>query len=238
MARLSSLSTSMLGDRDELQPLVVDPHELVGDDLAQRLAEPGAARVLVPASWQASACSHRGSLGARTIGQSKTSSPRWVRFISATSEWASVATAFHRRHGVVALGRLRHHRPEEAARRLGAGTDRDDRRPDVAAGALKAAVGLLADHERHGTRRRRARRTPGRDPPRRDIRRANAWHVGVALRRGGDGRASSVPIAVYSLPTASLPSRSADLVEHAQQLEAWPVPPGGGAPRTRCPCLG
>ena len=29
-----------VGDRDELQPLVVDAHELLGDDLAQRLAEP------------------------------------------------------------------------------------------------------------------------------------------------------------------------------------------------------
>ena len=31
-----------VGDRDELQPFVVDLHELVGDHLAQRLAEPGA----------------------------------------------------------------------------------------------------------------------------------------------------------------------------------------------------
>ena len=46
-------------DRDELEPLVVDPDQLVGEDLAQRLAEPGAARVLVPAGRRASACSHR-----------------------------------------------------------------------------------------------------------------------------------------------------------------------------------
>ena len=52
-------------DRDELEPLVVDPHELVGEDLAQRLAEPGATWILVPAGRQASACSHRVLLGER-----------------------------------------------------------------------------------------------------------------------------------------------------------------------------
>src|SRR5687767_3339784 len=92
-----------VGDRDELEPLIVDPHELVGEDLAQRLADPRAARVLVPAGGRASACSHHRSLRGPS-DQSKTSSPRSVRLSSATSEWASVATAFHKATASSPLG--------------------------------------------------------------------------------------------------------------------------------------
>ena len=51
-------------DRDELEALVVDPHQLVGDDLAQRLVETGAAGVLVRARARgtAAADSHRRTL--------------------------------------------------------------------------------------------------------------------------------------------------------------------------------
>ena len=48
MARLSSLSTSIGGDRHERQALVVDAHQLLGDHLAQGLVQPGTAGIPMP----------------------------------------------------------------------------------------------------------------------------------------------------------------------------------------------
>ena len=47
-----------VGDRDERQALVVDADELLGDDLAQGLVQPGAAGVAVPSG--AATSTHRG----------------------------------------------------------------------------------------------------------------------------------------------------------------------------------
>ena len=51
-------------DRDEGEPLVVEPDEIVGDDLAQRLADASASRVFLAGVAAASLC-HVGILSCR-----------------------------------------------------------------------------------------------------------------------------------------------------------------------------
>ena len=139
--------------------------------------------------------------------QSKTRSPRCVRFNSATSEWASVATAFHNATASSPLGAFGITGPKKLRCCLGAGTDGDDRRPDVATGALEAVVRLCSDHgvvrlviDVVGVARSRGRRRSG-------IRWRSARTSAYASSRRRC-TCNSVPKAVYSLPTASLPSRS------------------------------